>query len=895
MDTSKYPKSDASLLLLNEIEILLTQIHLTELYVKQAQSAAANEAARIQNQHETELSALKLALAQNEQLLASRQQIAGATEKKLLERAQNLEQQANETQRRFDAREALLEHARAEVAALRERIARLQAAKAEAEAKVQTGIRERQELQSAFAALRQELEVNQRDFEHQQLVSRALQENLQAQLDQLRVQLAEREAWAGSVVALQQARSEIAEWRQRSTELQASRQEIEAAAVQAVTQARARFETELSNLQTALDERDRELRETQSAMGAIEQSLRAESATLRAQLRQAQEEIQSRAAELRNAQEQLIALQQRITEIETAYREAAASALDTGRARASLESEIAALRREVALRERALTERQEAVSAGELALHGKVQALQQELARGRSAMAARTAEVRDARAEAEQARRELENTREQALGARRELDARLQAKEEDLRTAEAGAEAVKSHFEAKLSALQIQLAERHLLADGRAAEIENLNAKIGRLSEQAAAGQSAAEELSARVHAESEAAHQAEIAALRQEHREFQRRLEEQNAGLMGHIQELEQRAANYESEIQKHAQTITAAMAESAALRERTQELETLRLTEKDATEGMVDPAGSQRDAELTTLRDALQQKTWELAQQQAAFENLALAHRGQIEKLEERLADQERSSQDRGGEVERGQAQTRTLQRRIEELELALQQAQWTAVQSEQQVRQEYAERIKELKAEVQAQAGALHQRDTAFSQLEQSLRAEIERLIGEAQEKHLLLQNRNDELVRSKSERDALQGKNRDLAATSARIEAAMSAEAERMRTEFQAQLALLQAELSQKEWALEEKHAAGGGKDQQYREQIELLRRQLAEAEPRKQPEKLGIGDDALTEEQKERYAKFREVADAVTSSPDPSFPASENRRWRTQMGWKRRWK
>jgi chromosome segregation ATPase len=592
MDTSKYPQSDASLLLLNEIEILLTQIHLTELYVKQAQSTAANEAARIQNQHETELSALKLALAQNEQLLASRQQIAGATEKKLLERAQNLEQQANETQRLFDEREALLEHARAEVAALRERIARLQAAKEEAEAKVQTGIRERQELQSAFAALRQELEVNQRDFEHQQLVSRALQENLQAQLDQLRVQLAEREAWAGSVVALQQARSEIA-----------------------------------------------------ALHGRLE--------------------------------EQRLRFDDSIAEVERS-------------------------RTEIAL-------------------------------------------AQAAKAEAEQARREL--------------DARLHAKEEDVRAAQAGAEAVKSHFEAKLSALQIQLAERHLLADGRAAEIENLNAKIGRLSEQAAAGQSAAEELSARVHAESEAAHQAEIAALRQEHREFQRRLEEQNAGLMGHIQE----------------------------------------------------------------------------------------------------------------------------------------QQAQWTAVQSEQQVRQEYAERIKELKAEVQAQAEALHQRETAFSQLEQTLRAEIERLIDEAQEKHLLLQNRNDELVRSKSERDALQGKNRDLAATSARIEAAMSAEAERMRTEFQAQLAFLQAELSQKEWALEEKHAAGGGKDQQYREQIELLSRQLAEAEPRKQPEKPGIGDDALTEEQEERYAKLREVADAVTPRPDPSFPALENRRWRTQMGWKRRWK
>lgn len=719
MDTSKYPKSDASLLLLKEIEILLTQIHLTELYVKQAQSTAANEAARIQNQHETELSALKLALAQNEQLLASRQQIAGATGKKLLERAQNLEQQANETQRRFDEREALLEHARAEVAALRERIARLQAAKEEAEAKVQTGIRERQELQSAFAALRQELEVNQRDFEHQQLVSRALQENLQAQLDQLRVQLAEREAWAGSVVALQQARSEIA----------ALRREVAV--------------------------RERALTERQEAVSAGELALHGKIQVLQQELARGRSAMAARTAEVQDARAEAGRLREQLNELESAAAANLAARRLAEDARQTLEIELARIKEALAQKVSLLAEHEQRSEPLENHLRSEIAALHGRLEEQRLRFDDSIAEVERSRTEialAQAAKAEAEQ-------ARRELDARLHAKEEDVRAAQAGAEAVKSHFEAKLSALQIQLAERHLLADGRAAEIENLNAKIGRLSDQAAAGQSAAEELRARVYAESEAAHQAEIAALRQEHREFQRRLEEQNAGLMGHIQE----------------------------------------------------------------------------------------------------------------------------------------QQAQWTAVQSEQQIRQEYAERMKELKAEVQAQAGALHQRDTAFSQLEQTLRAEIGRLIGEAQEKHLLLQNRNDELVRSKSERDALQGKNRDLAATSARIEAAMSAEAERMRTEFQAQLAFLQAELSQKEWALEEKHAAGGGKDQQYREQIELLRRQLAEAEPRKQPEKLDIGDDALTEEQEERYAKLREVADAVTSRPDPSFPASENRRWRTQMGWKRRWK
>ena len=50
MDTPKYQKSDPAILLLNEIDILLAQTRLMELYLKQAQATAANEKARL---HET--------------------------------------------------------------------------------------------------------------------------------------------------------------------------------------------------------------------------------------------------------------------------------------------------------------------------------------------------------------------------------------------------------------------------------------------------------------------------------------------------------------------------------------------------------------------------------------------------------------------------------------------------------------------------------------------------------------------------------------------------------------------------------------------------------------------------------------------------------------------------
>jgi len=53
MDAPKYQKSDPAILLLNEIDILLAQTRLMELYLKQAQATAANENARLHEQYES--------------------------------------------------------------------------------------------------------------------------------------------------------------------------------------------------------------------------------------------------------------------------------------------------------------------------------------------------------------------------------------------------------------------------------------------------------------------------------------------------------------------------------------------------------------------------------------------------------------------------------------------------------------------------------------------------------------------------------------------------------------------------------------------------------------------------------------------------------------------------
>jgi chromosome segregation ATPase len=306
--------------------------------------------------------------------------------------------------------------------------------------------------------------------------------------------------------------------------------------------------------------------------------------------------------------------------------------------------------------------------------------------------------------------------------------------------------------------------------------------------------------------------------------------------------------------------------------------------------------------------LRQELQQKAWAFAQQQATVENLAQNHRSQIQKLEAQISEYQHSRGQNHAELEKANAQVAAMRRRIEELQGALQHAELTGLSRVEQIRQEYTARLDTLSAELAEKNLELQQHASSHPGPEQAGRDEIDRLIAEAEERNQILQNRNDELVRVKAQLDELLERHAQLESTAAQAESAAMAEAERMRTEFHAQLALLQAELSQKEWALEERQAVASGREMDYRQQLNTLRQQLAEKEnetptvPEKNDQESAtshdvfvMGDPKLTEAQRARLKKLEEMVEAIQHGEDISYPAAPGRRWRTSFGWKRRWK
>jgi len=335
---------------------------------------------------------------------------------------------------------------------------------------------------------------------------------------------------------------------------------------------------------------------------------------------------------------------------------------------------------------------------------------------------------------------------------------------------------------------------------------------------------------------------------------------------------------------------------AEMTAVQNRIVQLESVTArTENEARE--IHQAKSALEGDLSALRDELQQKSSAVTQQQAAMDELAARHRGQIEQLEANLSEHQRASDERRREIDQSQAQIALLQGRVEELQAALQQVELSAASQTEQLRQEYQARVDALSRELAENAAQFDDRAGRTADMAHALRSEIARLIGEAQERNLILQNRNDELVRVKGELDSLSERFTQLESHAIQAESSANGEAERVRTEYQAQLALLQAELSQKEWALEERQAIVAGLDQEHRLQIEALRQQLAEKERMAAPSDgaFVMGDPNLTDAQREKLHKLDDIAKAIRAGDDVGQPAPSGRRWQTGFGWKRRWR
>ena len=112
------------------------------------------------------------------------------------------------------------------------------------------------------------------------------------------------------------------------------------------------------------------------------------------------------------------------------------------------------------------------------------------------------------------------------------------------------------------------------------------------------------------------------------------------------------------------------------------------------------------------------------------------------------------------RNDEIQALESKITGLVKRIGQTEVALKHAEATATSEIEQIRRQSQAELAAQQAESDRKAEALQQREAALYSAEQDRQLEINGLRAEVAEKHSLLQNRNDELLRVKTELDTFQ---------------------------------------------------------------------------------------------------------------------------------------
>jgi len=899
MDAPKYQKSDPAILLLNEIDILLAQTRLMELYLKQAQATAANENARLQEQYEAELTTLRADLAAKERQLQERPVIA----------VEQLQRELSEKQQFLSGHEAALQRANTEIIALQNRIAELEGHNNAAVSAARESNAIRESLAADVAALNQELETKRREFDLQQLAAREIENGLRDQLQRLQNQVAENQANAfGTTEELRKAQQEITELRQHLGSLQALQDDLQSNAVREIEQARSRFDGELASLRTTLAERDRTIADSQAALAEIERGLKSDIAAVRNELEQNQAALAVRDQDLRAAGTQITALQQRVADLELAHRQATAATAEIDSIRRSLAEEVANLQHEVEVKEKELTHRYEAVTAVELALHGRIQALQQELARAHEASNAHEADLQLHRAEtvALQSRivelehadadiSSLDATRKELESDLKRLRADLAQKEYLLAGHERAIGEIESSLGAEIANLRQQLEQECGAANLANEELVQFQGELATARERleaelklkddeidslraSAAGQT--EQLSQQVNnlqlqlserersvAELEARLGVEVATLSQQ-------LEQERGGAATVGQEL----------LQAHAELAATRDALDAQLRQKENEIDDLRTSAASQTEQLsqqVDDFRSQlseRQRGVADLEARLGVEIATLHQQLAQERSNAVSANDEVRQAQAELAASrdalEAQLRQKDEEIEGLRAsatgQTEQLANRVRELQLQLAEKQLladsratevdhlrtTVIKLNEQLSEKNtdhaqavglwqnteAQQISEI-AQLSAARDELSRAQTALEvQLDQarganaSLRGELQEAKNRAAELEALLQSSDAALAVAESDRARLSSTIEEIQSVHDKTQAEAARELAEVRNVLDTEIGALRSELQQKAWSLAQHQASVENLAQVHREQIRKLEARMAEQQP-----------------------------------------------------------
>ena len=459
-----------SLVLVND-EILSTQVRLMELYLKQAEAMAANEAARAQERFQTELTALQEELKQKEIALETQQALSHQADQNLRAEVQELRARLLATQCSLHVRQTELDFARSDAQVLQQRIAQSESTVQKAYASIEIEVaRARETWQEELSALEAQLERKESALQLLQASVKEVEGRLRAEVLDLRSQLAAKaELLKNRADELQNAQRETALLRRHVQQFALTGAQTEAAASEAI-RIRETLQAELASLRTAFEQKDASLQQNQTATRELEERLSAQLHDLQNQLTEKDGLLEARSQQIGELAVKTNDLQEQITCLELTNKQTVKEAKAAARAiEDSLRVRVQELEATVSEKAQLLQNRAtelESTQSDTALLRQRIQQL----------------ELTGAQSEA--AASEAIRIRETLQAELVVLRTAVEQKDLSLQQNHAATRELEDHLITQLRDLHGELAEKQGLLETRSQEIGELSAKTNDLQEQ---------------------------------------------------------------------------------------------------------------------------------------------------------------------------------------------------------------------------------------------------------------------------------------------------------------------------------------------------------------------------------------------------------------------------
>jgi len=624
---------------------------------------------------------------------------------------QNLTSQLGEKDEMLKGREGELLTVKTQFASLAEQLGKVESAKERAASLLQEKIRNEKQLREASDSALKDLE-----------------DNFKAKIAVLEEQLSEKLQTMGSRDSqLQSLTSELTQLNRRLSDVEAAKEKAESLLTEAV-------------------------REKADLAASNENSIRELEDNLSNKIRAFETQLSDREELLKGRDGELTLIKKQLTELSAAK-----------------DQSTRLLQEELRKKSDAIEERESAKKALEERLVGQLRSLESQLRENREQLDGRDAELASLTAKVGSLAHQLTDATASKDQVARQLQDEIRKKSEDLEQREAHSKSLEERFAERVQSLETQLGEQRDLLNQRDAELAELSAKLGSLTNQ----------LSDAGASKDQTARQ-----LQDEIRKKSEELEQREAHAKALEESFSEQVRSLERELSEQRERLTGREIEMAGLNAKLGNL----------TSQLAD-VGNSKEETARLLQEEIRKRTAELDEREA-----------HAKALEERLTERVRSL-----EGDLGEQRQQLAGRETEVAGLSAQVASLTSQLSNAGASQDEATR--RLHQEAKEKAVLLQAKEAALKGLEERLSDSLRSLETQLSEKQEILEIRDSEV-------ETLIAKVSSLAGQVAELESARS------RVERQ-----LQDELREKDAVLQTKNADLDDLEERLNSRMKTLERQL----------------------------------------------------------------